>query len=94
MQIQVVIIKFLSLLRRVLFLILRGTSCSLVFGGPLLGEGAADLLSSQIAPQVLLDVLRGKLMLIPHRERELFCVLIVRERHPILRGFNLLSVCR
>ena len=84
MQIQVVIIKFLSVLRRILFLILGGTGCSLVFGGPLLGEGAADLLSSQIAPQVLLYVLRGKLMLVPHRERELFCVLIVRERHPIL----------
>jgi hypothetical protein len=83
MQIQVVMIKLLSLLSRVLFLILGGTGCSLVFNGPLLGEGAADLLPSPIAPQILLDVLRGKLMLVAHRERELFGILIVRERHPI-----------
>ena len=94
MQIQVVMIKLLSLLGRVFFLILRGTGSSLVFGGPLLGEGAPNLLPSQIPPQILLDVLRGKLMLVADRERELFGVLIVRKRHPMRRGSNLLSVCR
>lgn len=83
MMVQVVMIKLLSLRSRVFFLILGGTGRSLVFGSPLLREGAAYLLPSQIAPQILLDVLRGKLMLVAHRERELLGVLIVWERHPI-----------
>lgn len=86
-------IKLLSLLSRVFFLILRA-GCSLVFRCSLLGEGAAYLLSSQIPPQILLYFLRGKLMLVAHRERELLGVLIVRQRHPIGQWFNLLSVCR
>ena len=94
MQVQVVMIKLLSLLSRVFFLILGGTCSSLVFGGPLLGEGAADLLSSQIPPQILLDVLRGKLMLVADRKGELLCVLIIRKRHPMGLGSDLLSVCR